>query len=122
MVGRIVYERLRTNKRFTLKQNPITRADLDDFVQCYQPGNRHRRIESERFKKYTYDELIQRDKVSLDVFWLRDESLEDADNLPAPNILAAEIVEDLQAALEELQALAESLGAAGGGDSAGIES
>ena len=103
-----VYD-LRTNKRFTLKQNPITRADLDDFVQCYQPGDRHRRVESERFKKYTYDELIQRDKVSLDVFWLRDDSLEDTDNLPAPNILAAEIVEDLQAALEELQALAENL-------------
>ena len=103
-----VYD-LRTNKRFTLKQNPITRADLDDFVQCYQPGNRHLRVESERFKKYTYEELIQRDKVSLDVFWLRDDSLEDTDNLPAPGILAAEIVEDLQAALEELQALAENL-------------
>ena len=103
-----VYD-LRTNKRFTLKQNPITRADLDDFVACYRPGNRDRRVESERFKKYTYEELIQRDKVSLDVFWLRDDSLEDTDNLPAPGILAAEIVEDLQAALEELQALAENL-------------
>ena len=52
-----VYD-LRTNKHFTLKQNPITRADLDDFVDCYKPGARHQRVESERFKKYTYDELI----------------------------------------------------------------
>ncbi len=103
-----VYD-LRTNKHFTLKQNPITRADLDDFVDCYKPGARHQRVESERFKKYTYDELIERDKVSLDVFWLRDESLEDTDNLPAPGVIAAEIVEDLEAALEEFRALAESL-------------
>ena len=99
-----VYD-LRTNKHFTLKQNPISRADLDDFVDCYKPGARHQRIESERFKKYTYDELIERDKVSLDVFWLRDESLEDTDNLPAPGVIAAEIVEDLEAALEEFRAL-----------------
>ena len=78
-----VYD-LRTNKHFTLKQKPITRADLDDFVDCYKPGARHQRVESERFKKYSYDELIERDKVNLDVFWLRDDSLEDTNNLPAP--------------------------------------
>ena len=66
-------------------------------------------MESERFKRYTYDELISRDKVSLDLFWLRDESLEDADNLPPPDILAAEIAEDLQSALTEIQALTEAL-------------
>ena len=103
-----VYD-LRTNKHFTLKQNPLTRADLGDFVICYNPGNRHQRQESERFKRYSYDELIARDKVSLDLFWLRDESLEDIDNLPAPAVLAAEIAEDLQSALTEIQALAESL-------------
>ena len=103
-----VYD-LRTNKHFTLKQNPLTRADLDDFVACYNPANRHQRQESERFKHYTYDELLARDKVSLDLFWLRDESLEDVDNLPAPAVLAAEIAEDLQSALTEIQALAESL-------------
>ena len=107
-----VYD-LRTNKHFTLKQNPLTRADLDDFVACYNPGNRHQRQESERFKRYTYDELLARDKVSLDLFWLRDESLEDIDNLPAPAVLAAEIAEDLQSALTEIQALAESLSANG---------
>ena len=103
-----VYD-LRTNKHFTLKQNPLTRADLDDFVSCFNPGNRHQRQESERFKRYTYDELIARDKVSLDLFWLRDESLEDIDNLPAPAVLAAEIAEDLQSALTEIQTLAETL-------------
>ena len=62
-----VYD-LRTNKHFTLKQNPLTRADLDDFVACYNPADRSRRQESERFKRYTYDELVARDKVSLDLF------------------------------------------------------
>ena len=103
-----VYD-LRTNKHFTLKQNPLTRADLDDFVACYRADARHQRKESERFKRYTYDELITRDKVNLDLFWLRDESLEDADNLPTPAVLAAEIAEDLQSALTEIQALTEAL-------------
>ena len=103
-----VYD-LRTNKHFTRKQYPLRRADLDDFVACYRPGERHRREESERFKRFSYDELLARDKVSLDIFWLRDDSLTDTDDLPPPAVLAAEIAEDLQAALEEIQALAESL-------------
>ncbi|MCY4663099.1 MAG: SAM-dependent DNA methyltransferase, partial [Acidimicrobiaceae bacterium] len=89
-----VYD-LRTNKHFPLKQSPLTRADLDDFVTCYNAADRHQRQESERFKRYTYDELMARDKVSLDLFWLRDDSLEDIDNLPPPAVLAAEIAEDL---------------------------
>ncbi|MXX44189.1 MAG: SAM-dependent DNA methyltransferase [Acidimicrobiales bacterium] len=105
-----VYD-LRTNKHFTLKQNPLTRADLDEFVACYRADARHKRTESERFKRYAYDELIARDKVSLDLFWLRDESLEDAHSLPPPSVLAAEIAEDLEAALAEIQALADSLAA-----------
>ena len=105
-----VYD-LRTNRHFTLKQNPLTRVDLDDFVACYRADARHKRKESERFKRYTYDELMARDKVSLDLFWLRDESLEDADDLPPPDVLAAEIAEDLESALAEIQALAESLAA-----------
>ena len=104
-----VYD-LRTNKHFTLKQNPITRADLDDFVRCYNPDNRHQRTETERFKRFTYEELIARDKVSLDLTWLRDDSLEDLDNLPAPDLLAAEIAEELKAALTEIEALSELLG------------
>jgi len=91
----------RTNQNFTLKTRALIRADLDDFVACYNPANRHERAETERFRAFTYDELVARDKASLDIFWLRDESLEDTGNLPAPELIAAEIVEDLQAALDE---------------------
>ncbi|HET8931551.1 MAG TPA: class I SAM-dependent DNA methyltransferase [Acidimicrobiales bacterium] len=100
---------LRTNKHFTLKTSPLTRGDLDDFVACYRPDERSKRVESERFHRFTYDELMARDKASLDIFWLRDESLEDIDNLPSPGVIAAEIVEDLTAALAEFTELAESL-------------
>ncbi len=106
-----VYD-LRTNQHFTLKQNPLRRGDLDDFVACYRANSRHKRTESERFRRYAYDELIARDKVSLDLFWLRDESLTDADDLPTPDVLAAEIAEDLQAALAEIDALADNLAVA----------
>ncbi len=100
---------LRTNKHFTLKENQLKRADLDDFVACYHAENRHERTESERFKCFTYDDLIKRDKVNLDIFWLKDESLEDSANLPAPDIIAAEIMEDLQAALEQFAEIATDL-------------
>ena len=53
--------------------------------------------------------LLARDKVNLDIFWLRDESLEDTADLPDPDVLAAEIVEDLQAALEQFREIAESV-------------
>lgn len=94
---------LRTNQHFTLKENTLKRSDLDDFVKCYNPKNRHNRKESERFKAFTYDELTKRDKANLDIFWLKDESLEESANLPAPDIIAAEIVEDLEAALEQFR-------------------
>ena len=107
---------LRTNMHFTLKQNRMTRRDLDEFVTCYNPDNRHDRTPTwteetpdGRWRVYTYDEIIARDKASLDIFWLRDESLEDSANLPDPDILAAEIIEDLQSALEELQAISDDL-------------
>jgi len=99
----------RTNEHFTLKTNPLKRADLDDFVACYHADNRHKRKETDRFHAFTYDELIKRDKASLDIFWLRDESLEDAATLPAPDLIAAEIVEDLQAALDEFALIAADL-------------
>jgi len=99
---------LRTNMHFTLKTNPLRRADLDDFVACYRPENRHDRKAtwtpetlSGRWRSFTYEDLLQRDKVSLDIFWLKDESLEDSENLPDPDVIAAEIVEDLRAALEQ---------------------
>lgn len=98
---------LRTNQHFTLKERPLTRSDLDDFVACFRPDNRHERVESERFHAFAYDELVRRDKANLDIFWLRDESLEDSANLPDPDVIAREIVEDLEAALEQFRELAE---------------
>src|SRR5438128_45985 len=103
-----VYD-LRTNQHFTLKERPLRREHLDDFVAAYKPEARAAREESERFHRFAYDELLQRDKVSLDITWLRDESLEDVDNLPPPEVIAQEIVEDLQAALAEFAAIADSL-------------
>ena len=103
-----VYD-LRTNKHFTLKQNPLTEKDLDEFVEAYKPGALDERVESERFKAYTYDELVARDKANLDLIWLKDESLEDAANLPAPQILLAEITEELEAVLASFAELASVL-------------
>jgi type I restriction enzyme M protein len=100
---------LRTNLHFTLKENTLKRSDLDDFVTCYNPKNRHDRRESERFKGFTYEELTNRDKVNLDIFWLKDESLEESANLPAPDVIAAEIAADLEAALEQFAAIADDL-------------
>ena len=111
---------LRTNKHFTLKQNRMTRRDLDEFVECYKPGNRHNREATwsddnpgGRWRSYAYEEIINRDKASLDIFWLKDESLEDSANLPDPDVLAAEIAEDLESALEQIRAIAEELGGNG---------
>jgi type I restriction enzyme M protein len=95
---------LRTNQHFTLKQNPLKAEHLRDFVECYG-----KREETEQFRRYSYDELLQRDKVSLDITWLRDASLENADDLPPPGVLAQEIVEDLRAALDEFEAVAAAL-------------
>ena len=100
----------RTNEHFTLKTNPLRREDLDDFVACYHAENRHKRKKTERFRPFSYDELIKRDKASLDIFWLRDESLEDSANLPDPDVIAVEIAEDLQAALDQFAQIAEELG------------
>ena len=110
-----VYD-LRTNQHFTLKTNPLRRSDLDDFVACYKPGNREERAATwtdenpdGRWRSFTYEELVARDKASLDIFWLRDEALEDSANLPDPDVIAAEIVEDLRAALEEFEQIAAEL-------------
>ena len=108
---------LRINKHFTLKTDPLKREDLDEFVKRYNPENRYQReptwSESNpngRWRAYDYEELINRDKASLDIFWLRDESLEESDNLPDPDVLAQEIVEDLEAALEQFREIAVDLG------------
>jgi len=99
----------RTNMHFTLKTNPLKYEDLRDFVRCYNPQNRRDRKESERFHVFTYDELMQRDKVNLDIFWLEDESLEDSANLPAPDVLAREITENLESALDQFISISRSL-------------
>ncbi|WP_321371747.1 class I SAM-dependent DNA methyltransferase [uncultured Desulfuromusa sp.] len=108
---------LRTNVHFTLKTNPLKRSDLDEFVQLYNPSKRQQRTAtwneenpSGRWRCYDYEDLIARDKASLDIFWLKDDSLEDSDNLPEPGVLAAEIVEDMQAALEQFREIAADLG------------
>ena len=108
---------LRTNIRYTLKTNQIKRQDLDEFVRYYNP-NRHRRKSNwsddnpdGRWRAFNYEELLQRDKVSLDIFWLKDESLEGADNLPDPEILAAEIAEDLRVALMQFEEIQNDLAA-----------
>ena len=117
-----VYD-LRTNRHFTLKTNPLKRADLDEFVRLYQPGNRFDRAPTwaavqdpptgagpgGRWRAYGCDELLARDKASLDIFWLRDDTLADSDNLPPPDVIAQEIVDDLEAALEQFRLIAGDL-------------
>jgi len=100
---------LRTNQHFTLKTNPLKESDLDDFRAVYQSGQVAKRKETERFKRFTYEEIVARDKANLDIFWLKDDSLEDSENLPPPAEIAAEIVESLEVALEEFRAVEEEL-------------
>jgi type I restriction enzyme M protein len=121
---------LRTNQHFTLKTNPLANKDLDDFKACYtgrdsrpagpksspqatksadRAGPPYQRKETERFRKFTYAEIVARDKANLYILWLKDDSLEYSENLPAPALLAAEIVESLEAALMEFRAVEEAL-------------
>jgi type I restriction enzyme M protein len=104
-----VYD-FRTNQHFTQKQSPLRREHLQEFVECFKPGDRTKRTESERFKRFAYDELVARDKTNLDIFWLKDDSIEDAADLPAPEVLAAEIVEELEVAIGEMRAVIAALG------------
>jgi type I restriction enzyme M protein len=106
----------RTNIHFTLKKNPMKLADLQEFITCYNPTNRHKREETYsetntegRWRKFSYDEIIARDKTSLDIFWLKDKSLADLDNLPDPDTLANDIIDDLEAGLESFREIAGSV-------------
>src|SRR5262245_47135283 len=110
-----VYD-LRTNKHFTQKQSPISRQDFDEFVECYKPGATHQRKETwsesnpdGRSRCYTYDEILKRDKLSLDLFWIKDQSLTDTDSLPAPDVLAQELTDDLETALGQFARIAAKL-------------
>ncbi len=100
----------RTNQHFTLKTRTLKRSDLNDFVEAYKPGRINEREESEQFKKYTWDDIADRRGFNLDLWaGVEDESLEDAANLPAPEVIAEEVVENLTSALEQFRAVAETL-------------
>ena len=107
----------RTNIHFTLKQNPMTEQDLEDFIACYHPENRFDRQETYnkdtnpdgRWRRFTYEEITKRDKTSLDIFWIKDKSLADLDSLPDPDVLAADIIENLQSAMDSFKELMASL-------------
>jgi type I restriction enzyme M protein len=107
----------RTNIHHTLKKNPLKLADLEDFINSYSPINRHQRQETYhpetnpegRWRKFTYEEIIARDKTSLDITWLKDKSLADLDNIPDPDVLAEEIIENLEAGLESFREIMASL-------------
>ena len=106
-----VYD-LRTNMHFTLKTNPLKRSDLDEFAASFNPAKRHQRKEGgpeSRWHSFAYDELAKRDKLNLDIFWLKDKSLEDSENLPEPDVLAQEIADDLQTALDQFASIAAEL-------------
>ena len=107
---------------FTLKTNPLKRSDLDEFVTLYKPEDPRAKRRSNwseekkrgtspkgRWRSFTYDEIIKRDKANLDIFWLKDDSLEDSENLPDPEILAQEIADDLQTALNHFASIAAEL-------------
>lgn len=107
----------RTNIHHTLKKNPLKLSDLKDFIALYNPENRHKRTETfhaetnpeGRWRKFGYDEIIARDKTSLDITWLKDKSLADLDNLPDPDVLATDIIENIEAGLESFRAILNQL-------------
>jgi type I restriction enzyme M protein len=114
------YYDYRTNIHHTLKKNTMCFEDLAEFIKCYNPQNRHKRKTSweeaknpeGRWRRFTYDELIARDKTSLDIFWLRDKSLTDLNNLPEPDELAEDIIENLEAGLDSFRQVLAGLGKA----------
>ena len=110
------YYDFRTNIHFTLKKKTMQFEDLGDFIRCYNPEHRHARKESwsednpeGRWRRFIYEEIISRDKTSLDIFWLKDKSLTDLDNLPDPDDLANEIIENLEAGLDSFKSVIASL-------------
>ena len=107
----------RTNVHHTLKKKPMGLEHLQEFIDCYNPENRHQRAptwdeESNpegRWRSYSYEEILARDKTSLDIFWLKDKSLTDLDNLPEPDELAEQIIDNIEAGLESFRQIAASL-------------
>ncbi|MBC7565796.1 MAG: SAM-dependent DNA methyltransferase [Pedobacter sp.] len=113
----IWYYDYRTNIHHTLKKKPLRFDDLQEFIACYNPINRHERKESwneqsnpdGRWRKFTYEQVIARDKTSLDIFWLKDKSLADLDNLPDPDELALDIIENTEAGLNSFREISMSI-------------
>ncbi len=110
------YYDYRTNIHHTLKKHPLSTDDLSEFVELYNPENRHNRKETwseqnpdGRWRKYSFEEITTRDKTSMDIFWIKDDSLTDLENLPDPDILAAEIVENIEAGLESFREIVSGL-------------
>ncbi len=111
------YYDYRTNIRHTPKKNPLRYEHLEDFVECFKPDNKEQRKETfhskenpeGRWRKYTYDDLVARDKTNLDITWLKDENLIDLENLPEPETLIDEIIDNIQSALESFKTIKESL-------------
>lgn len=107
----------RTNIHHTLKKNPLKLQDLQEFIDLYQEGNVGKRKETYdaennpegRWRKFTYEEILARDKTSLDITWLKDQSLADLDNLPEPDEIANDIVENIESALESFRTIVNAL-------------
>ncbi len=113
----------RTNVHKTLKTNKLVRSDFGEFVELYKSDDLKARVATwaevqeedggsgpdGRWREYSYDEITARDKTNLDITWLKDESLEDTENLQPPAVIASEIVELLTAALEEFKNVEEVL-------------
>ncbi len=107
----------RTNMHFTLKKNPLNVEDLKEFIECYKPGNIYKRKETYhpetnpegRWRRFAYDEILARDKTSLDITWIKDKSLTDLDNLPDPDVLANDIIENLEAGIESFKEIYEAV-------------
>ena len=113
----------RTNVHHTLKKKTMQLEDLQDFIDCYGQANRNDRKETwteenpqGRWRKFSYEEIISRDKTNLDIFWLKDKSLADLDNLPDPDILASEIIENIEAGLHSFKEIMETINGIGGED------
>jgi type I restriction enzyme M protein len=117
VITKVWYYDYRTNIHHTLKKKPLRFDDLQEFIKCYNPLNRHERIEDwdeqsnpdGRWRKFTYEQIVARDKTSLDIFWLKDKSLADLDNLPDPDLLALEIIDNLEAGLNSFREIAVSI-------------
>ncbi|MFT4800690.1 MAG: type I restriction enzyme M protein [Flavobacteriaceae bacterium] len=106
----------RTNVHHTPKKSPMRQEHLNEFIELYNGKNINKRKETwseenedGRWKKYSYDEIIARDKTSLDIFWLKDKSLTDLDNLPDPDILANEIIENIESGLVSFREIMETI-------------